>query len=80
VHSLYVAPLRWRQGIGHDLMATATDYLSSAGFREATLWVLQANRQGRSFYEKEGWQADGATQVLQRAPGVSELRYRLTLA
>ena len=37
--------------------------LERRGFRNATLWVLASNDRARRFYEREGWEADGATKV-----------------
>jgi len=39
------------------------------------LWVLEANTRGRSFYERHGFLADGATKVLDFDAAVTELRY-----
>ena len=54
VRAIYVAPDRWCQGIGHMLLEVCVEYLASIGFQEATLWVIEANALGRSFYEKTG--------------------------
>jgi hypothetical protein len=35
--------------------------LADAGYADATLWVLEANDLGRTFYAKGGWKPDGAT-------------------
>ena len=37
--------------------------LASAGFREATLWVVRENDRARRFYEALGWALDGAEKV-----------------
>ena len=52
----YVAPLRWRSGIGaalHDHL------LGTARAHELTslhLWTLEANDRARAMYERRGWQ------------------------
>jgi hypothetical protein len=63
------------------LLGACLERLRDLGFREATLWTLEANSRARSFYEKEGWHADGGRQVNKR-PGLSdqvEIRYRKAL-
>jgi ribosomal protein S18 acetylase RimI-like enzyme len=45
------------------LMTEARRRLIDTGFEEAILWVLQGNDRARSFYEREGWEADGPTRV-----------------
>src|SRR6059058_5417623 len=47
---LYVAPDHVGTGLGRQLMDEALDGLRRAGFRRATLWVLQENARGRGFY------------------------------
>jgi ribosomal protein S18 acetylase RimI-like enzyme len=61
VYALYVDPDRLRGGVGRMLMGEARRRLADGGFEEAILWVLQGNDRARSFYEGEGWVADGAT-------------------
>jgi GNAT superfamily N-acetyltransferase len=81
VGAIYVHPTLWRQGIGSFLLRASLERLRDLGFREATLWTLEANSRARSFYEKEGWLADGGRQVNHR-PGLSdqvEIRYRKAL-
>jgi ribosomal protein S18 acetylase RimI-like enzyme len=83
VFTMYVTPERWRQGIGHQLMEAAVAWLTGHNFEEASLWVLEENATARAFYQKQGWQADGARAVLeQRLPGraIAEVRYRRNLA
>jgi hypothetical protein len=51
--------------------------LAARGCREATLWVLDTNTRARTFYERKGWAADGATQVDEVwGATVTEVRYR----
>jgi hypothetical protein len=57
-----------------------TDDLRQAGYVDAVLWVLAANRRARRFYEREGWRPDGAelTDDTRGFP-ITELRYRREL-
>jgi hypothetical protein len=41
-----------------------------------TLWALETDERARSFYERLGWQPDGA----RRFDGVADVRYRRLLA
>lgn len=78
VEAIYLDPRFWRQGIGRRLLQAVDDDIRSAGFTEATLWVLDTNERGRRFYEAAGWQPDGATKVEERPAGtLNEIRYRL---
>ena len=78
IYAIYVDPISWSQGIGSSLLEASMDLLSPAepGVEAVTLWVLEANRQARSFYAARGFKPDGATAPVERG-GVSaaELRY-----
>lgn len=60
VRAIYLAPAAWGQGLGRRLMTAALEHLTSAGYAEATLWVLDANDRARRFYAAAGFAADGA--------------------
>jgi L-amino acid N-acyltransferase YncA len=59
VPAIYVDAEVLGTGVGRSLLAEATTRLREAGFRRATLWVLEANARARRFYEKSGWAWDG---------------------
>jgi len=63
VRAIYVDPAAYGRGYGRSLMDRAVEELERRGFRNATLWVLASNDRARRFYEREGWEADGATKV-----------------
>jgi ribosomal protein S18 acetylase RimI-like enzyme len=63
IYAIYVCPRYWRMGIGRLLLDHACRDLREHGFSLATLWVLAANDQARSFYEALRWSTDGATRV-----------------
>jgi GNAT superfamily N-acetyltransferase len=77
VPAIYAHPDAWGSGAGRELMAAAVAGLRDAGFRSATLWVLDRNARARRFYERAGFAPDGAakTDTLAGAP-VTEVRYR----
>lgn len=79
VYAIYVDPGYWDRGYGRALFAAAVRGLTEAGFREATLWVLDTNARARRFYEIAGWVADGGTKTDHRGDvALREVRYRRT--
>ncbi|MEV6302709.1 GNAT family N-acetyltransferase [Actinoplanes sp. NPDC051861] len=81
IHAIYLAPERWGQGLGRELMAFALDHLTAAGFTEAVLWTLDTNERARRFYEAGGWTVDGGARVDEtRGAAMTEIRYRRPLA
>ena len=77
VTSFYVVPARWRSGVGRRLMASAVRTLADAGYREATLWVLDTNARAMGFYRATGWQPDGAVKDdIVGGAHITDLRYR----
>ncbi|MEV5432584.1 GNAT family N-acetyltransferase [Streptomyces sp. NPDC052701] len=62
IYALYVSPDLIGQGIGRRLLKEAHAQMKSQGFEVSALWVLSANQRGRRFYERSGYQADGAAQ------------------
>ena len=72
VTSIYLLESVWGQGQGTALMTETLDAMSAAGYRSATLWVLDTNERARAFYESRGWVHDDAVKVDDR--GAFELR------
>ena len=79
LYALYVHPAWWSTGTGRALMDRVLDTASAAGFLSVRLWVLRDNSRARRFYERAGFAPDGATDVLERLGGVTEVRYRRAL-
>ncbi len=78
--AIYLEPEAWSQGLGRALMDQAVAGLRVAGFRAAILWVLADNARGRRFYERAGWQPDGATMDWETTGArLPEVRYRIEL-
>ncbi len=73
IQRLYIHPTCQGQGIGRSLLGAAVQRLTKPGIRSLTLWALEADPRARGFYERMGWQLDGAT----RFDGASDVRYRL---
>jgi ribosomal protein S18 acetylase RimI-like enzyme len=74
IYALYVDPGRYEGGVGRMLMAHARRRLKEQGFDAAVLWVLIGNDRAASFYEREGWVADGAERFEQPYEIVSHVR------
>lgn len=75
--AIYLLPDHWGKGIGRALFQSVVGSWRMAGFREATLWVLDANARARRFYERAGWFVDGATKGDEsRGFVLDEVRYR----
>lgn len=80
VYAIYVHPDFWDKGVGRELFTRATSLLLDLAFRSASLWVLDMNERARRFYERAGWQTDGATKSETRRSAVlNEVRYRKAL-
>lgn len=81
VYAIYLEEKVVGSGVGRALLDVAVESLRAQGFNQATLWVLATNSRARRFYEKAGWQPDGATKTDER-PGclLHEVRYRRRLA
>jgi GNAT superfamily N-acetyltransferase len=80
VYTLYVDPVSWRAGIGTLLMREVERFWAPTDVRELVLWVFERNALGRAFYERLGFEPDGATHVddFGGAQPV-EVRYRRSL-
>ena len=63
VYAIYVHPDHWDSGAGRVLMVAALDFLRSAAFTSAVLWVLPTNDRAKRFYERGGWTLDGITKT-----------------
>jgi GNAT superfamily N-acetyltransferase len=79
--AIYLLSTLWSTGVGRRLMDESLDVLRQAGFREATLWVLDTNERARRFYESGGWLADGTVKQDRWGDVVlNEVRYRRPIA
>jgi ribosomal protein S18 acetylase RimI-like enzyme len=79
--AIYVDPEKWGKGIGRTLLSASLDHIRKCAFDQVTLWVLEANRRARSFYESFGFKHDGAIKDDDHWKNfaVREIRYRLSL-
>ena len=80
ITSIYLDPAFWRRGFGKTLCRQALDHLRSQGFETASLWVIDQNHRARSFYERLGFEHDGAVKTTPMHTGQRrEVRYKLRL-
>jgi len=78
---LVVAADRRRAGHGSRLLAAAAEHLRDDGFRYAVTWVLEADDVATRFLVAAGWDADGASRVLDVAGSpVREIRLQTQVA
>lgn len=77
VMAFYVSPPHWDKGIGRSLWLACLADLVEAGFDRVTLWVLENNCRGISFYESAGFSAepDRIQEVAIGGVALRELRY-----
>jgi ribosomal protein S18 acetylase RimI-like enzyme len=78
LRGLYVHPEARGDGVGRALTDAALEALHAAGYGEAVVWVLDANRHARGFYERAGFVAE-AGGVPFSDLGVTQTRYRRRL-
>jgi ribosomal protein S18 acetylase RimI-like enzyme len=76
--ALYVDPLMMRQGIGSQMVLYCENEAREKGFKENVLWVLEKNKIGIGFYEKNGYRKDGKVQEIEKLKA-TEIRYRKEL-
>jgi uridine kinase len=78
--AIYVAPERWRGGVGRALWTWGQQRLAERGAREIVVWVLEANHAARRFYETLGFGAPpDRTRMLEIGGArISEIRLRGT--
>jgi ribosomal protein S18 acetylase RimI-like enzyme len=80
IYAIYLDPRHWGRGLGGDLLAAGEQALSDEGEERALLWVLDANRRARAFYERQGW-TKGKPIRIENIGGndVTEVRYEKSL-
>jgi len=61
LYAIYLHPDYWGKGLGKPLFEAAAQLLRKQGLEQLMLWVATENVQARSFYNRMGMEADGAT-------------------
>jgi ribosomal protein S18 acetylase RimI-like enzyme len=75
IWGIYVSPRHWRRGIGRTLAMEAERILSSRGYEDAVLWVLEGNERARHFYEAMGFALDGESREMNWGAPLRAVRY-----
>lgn len=76
LYALYVAPDRYRDGIGRALLEESLRRCTAAGHDRMFLWVLRENSRARRFYEAAGFRCDGVEEpFVVDGVEVPEVRY-----
>lgn len=63
IYGLYVDSDYLGKGLGSKLIKYVENFLKEKGYSQLILWTLTSNQSARHFYEKNGWEADGKTQI-----------------
>ncbi|MDD5219905.1 MAG: GNAT family N-acetyltransferase, partial [Candidatus Bipolaricaulis sp.] len=79
IWGVYLAPGRWRRGLGTRLCRYGESLLRAHGCRSAVLWVFAGNANARRFYEAMGYAPDGASKILEVGKPLEAIRYRRDL-
>ncbi len=80
VGAVYVAPGRWREGIGTALMQAVERTARHKGFTALELHVLVGNDRAARFYERLGWVSNGVHEAHSAAGHPAEVvRYERAL-
>jgi GNAT superfamily N-acetyltransferase len=77
LEGLYVVPERWGTGVAGLLHDHALELVRKGGSRECRLWVLEANRRARRFYERRGWHENGDRRVVPYPPNPLDVGYSI---
>jgi GNAT superfamily N-acetyltransferase len=79
IRTFFVAPGRWRRGVGRALMAAALEDLLERGYAEATVWSFAGNVRANAFYEAHGFARDGTEGFEEMWANIAVVRYRRPL-
>jgi ribosomal protein S18 acetylase RimI-like enzyme len=79
VYALYVDPAMLGEGIGWALWQQVERDARDGGKSAIELWVLQGNRLGIGWYDRQGGSVVGQRDVELADGGHTELRYRFDL-
>jgi ribosomal protein S18 acetylase RimI-like enzyme len=81
IAALYVAPDRWRSGIGSALLEhVLAELQAEERWADITLWVFAANDRARAFYEHHGFTSAGEPVDEHTGEPIVRLRRRLRRA
>ncbi len=77
LYTLYLLSDFWGKGYGKQLYQETLKELTTRGFKQLSLWVLESNKRGRTFYEAMDLRPDGQskTESWQNDLNINEVRY-----
>lgn len=67
IYAIYVRESCWGRGIGRLLLEHTRASLAASGGTSLTLWTLARVEKTIRFYRSSGFEADGATKIVERA-------------
>jgi ribosomal protein S18 acetylase RimI-like enzyme len=79
LHFIYIEPFYFRNGIGSLMLTFYEERGIELRYKEFVIWVLQDNKIGINFYEKNKYTHDGNTKIFKRFIKM-EIRYIKKLA
>ncbi|MBV6625613.1 MAG: GNAT family N-acetyltransferase [Rivularia sp. (in: Bacteria)] len=80
INAIYLNPEYGRKGLGTELIEFILKNMRNRKFTQITLWVLDTNQIARKFYEKMGFEPDGATKIdIRENFELREMRYFINL-
>ena len=75
IAAMYLAGEYWDKGYGRKMMDFSIKEIKKMGYDEAFLWVLEENSRARKFYEKCGFEFDGAKKETNIDKPLAHMRY-----
>lgn len=75
IYSIYLLEEYWGKGLASKLMDEVINILKEEGCKQVSLWVYEANKRARKFYEKCGFVFDGNKKHSRFSNKPLELRY-----
>jgi ribosomal protein S18 acetylase RimI-like enzyme len=79
ISMVFVAPERWRQGIGAQLMEYLHDQMRSRGWELASLWTRKSNQPARRLYTGCGYRQTADIKALDGRDDIVRYELRLRL-
>ena len=80
LQAIYVSPTRRAEGVGRQLCRRVMDRIYSGGVTSILLWVLSDNVRATRFYERTGFNPDGASKTVKMGRELTAVRYKHSLS
>ncbi|WP_164779506.1 GNAT family N-acetyltransferase [Paenibacillus kobensis] len=79
IDAFYLLPEYRGSGYGKQLLAWALDRFNEQNCKCAMLWVLERNTTAIAFYERCGFERDGASRAIERGGRYGQIRMMMEL-